>query len=303
MAEEAVKREESHQPTRVQAKSKLGRFLNKSKRGKYAALARLTMRTLRVPAVPVRLSFGAWWLAGRGTLDERLLNGDFESSELRFVESYLQAGMTVLDIGAHHGLYSLLAAKRVGRNGRVRSFEPSPRERKSFKRNLRINGFRNVQIESFALGSSAGRAELFLVEGAEDVCNSLRPPAAEVTTTKVSVEVRPLDEYLQRQKIEKVDFIKLDVEGAELEVLRGAKRLLSSAERPMILAEVQDIRTAPWGYRAEEIIRHLEELGFGWYGLSEAGSLIALDTTATSYDGNYVACPNERRRSGFQDEG
>ena len=284
---------EAHQPIRMPAKSKLGRFLNKSNRGKYAALARLAMRTLHVPVVPVRLSFGAWWLAGRGTLDERLLNGDFESSELRFVESYLQAGMTVLDIGAHHGLYSLLAAKRVGKNGRVRSFEPSPRECKFFRQNLRVNRCRNVQVESFALGSSAGRAELFLVEGAEDVCNSLRPPAAEVTTRKVTVEVRSLDEYLEQQKIGKVDFIKLDVEGAELEVLRGAMRLLSSEERPVILAEVQDIRTAPWGYRAEEIIRYLEKLGFGWYGLSEGGNLIALDTTAKSYDGNYVACPKE----------
>jgi FkbM family methyltransferase len=287
----AGRREETGRPVGAQAKSKLGRFLAKSNRGKYAALARLAMGTLRVPAVPVRLPFGAWWLAGRGTLDERLLNGKFETSELRFVESYLQPGMTVLDIGAHHGLYSLLAAQRVGKNGRVRSFEPSPRECKFFRQNLRINRCRNVQIENFALGSGPGRAELFLVEGAEDVCNSLRPPAAEVKTTKVSVEVRPLDEYLEERKIEKVDFIKLDVEGAELEVLRGAKRLLSSASRPVILAEVQDIRTASWGYRAAEIIRYLEEFGFCWYSLSESGDLIALDTKAIEYDGNFVACP------------
>jgi len=120
----------------------------------------------------------------------------------------------------------------------------------------------------------------------------LRPPAAEVTTTKVSVEVRSLDQYLEQQKIERVDFIKLDVEGAELEVLRGAKQLLSSANRPVILAEVQDIRAAPWGYRAEEVIRYLEELGFSWYRLSETGNLIALDTKATVYDGNFVACPD-----------
>ena len=285
------KSDETRQPFKAQANSKLGRFLAKSNRGKYAALARLAMRTLRVPAVPVRLSFGAWWLAGLGTLDERLLNGEFETSELRFVESYLEAGMTVLDIGAHHGLYSLLAAKRVGKNGRVRSFEPSPRECKSLKQNLRINRCRNVQVESFALGSSAGRAELFLVEGAEDVCNSLRPPAAEVAVAKVPVEVRSLDEYLEQQRIKKVDFIKLDVEGAELEVLRGASRLLRSAERPVILAEVQDVRTEPWGYRAKEIIRHLESLKYCWYSLAETGRLVPLDTRASSYDGNFVACP------------
>ena len=299
MPDVAGGREETERPVGAQAKSKLGRFLAKSNRGKYAALARLAMGTLGVPAVPVRLSFGAWWLAGQGTLDERLLNGEFETSELRFVESYLQPGMTVLDIGAHHGLYSVLAAKRVGKNGRVRSFEPSPRECKFLKHNLRINRCRNVQIENFALGSGSGQGVLFLVEGAEDVCNSLRPPAAEVTTTKVSVEVRPLDEYLEQQRIEKVDFIKLDVEGAELEVLRGAKRLLSSVNRPVILAEVQDMRTAPWGYRAEEVIRYLEEFGFCWYGLSESGGLTPLDTKAMVYDGNFVACPEEKSTVSF----
>src|SRR5260221_5026119 len=248
MPRESEKRGETQQPRRVQARSKLERFLTKSNRGKYAALARLAMRNLRIPAMPVRLSFGAWWLAGRGALDERLLSGDFETSELRFVESYLKAGMTVLDIEAHHGLYSLLASKRVGKSGRVRSFEPSPRERKFLKQNLGINRCRNVQVESFALGSCAGRAELFLVEGIEDGCNSLRPPAAEVTTTKLPIEVRSLDEYLEQRSIEKVDFIKLDVEGAEIEVLRGATRLLQADKRPVILAEVQDRRTAPWWY-------------------------------------------------------
>ncbi len=65
--------------------------------------------------MPVRLSYGAWWLAGPGSLDERLLNGDFESAELKFVERYLRPEMVVFDIGAHHGLYSVLAAKCVGR--------------------------------------------------------------------------------------------------------------------------------------------------------------------------------------------
>jgi FkbM family methyltransferase len=278
----------------MQPQSKIGRFLAKSSRGKYAALAKLVMRTFRVPAMPVRLSYGAWWLAGPGLLDERLLNGDFENSELKFVERYLQPGMVVLDIGAHHGLYSVLAAKCVGEKGRVRSFEPSPRERKYLKQNLGINHCHNVTVESVALGSSAGRTELFLVEGDNDGCNSLRPPSAAVTSRKVPVEMQSLDEYLRKQEIEKVDFIKLDVEGGELEVLRGATRLLQSAERPVILAEVEDIRTAPWGYKAEEIIRHLEGLEFCWYGLSQAGGLIPLDTNVTSYGGNFVACPEER---------
>src|SRR5882762_5614149 len=278
----------------MHATSKIGRFLAKSRRGKYASLAKLVMRTLRVPAVPVRLSYGAWWLAGPGLLDERLLNGGFETAEIKFVERYLKPGMVVMDIGAHHGLYSLLAAKCVGGSGRVCSFEPSPRERKYLKRNLIINHCRNVTVESIALGSGAGRTELFVVEGDKDCCNSLRPPSEQVRSQKVPVEIQALDEYLKNERIDKVDFIKLDVEGGELEVLRGAGQLLRSPDRPVILAEVEDIRTAAWGYRAEEVIRYLDGLGFRWYGLTEIGGLMPLDTSARSYDRNYVACPEER---------
>jgi hypothetical protein len=120
--------------------------LGKSNRGKYAALARLAMRTFRVPAMPVLLSYGAWWLAGPGSLDERLWNGDFESAELKFVER-LRPGMVAFDIGAHHGLYSVLAAKCAGEQGQVRSFVSSLRERKYLKQNLGINHCHNVTVE------------------------------------------------------------------------------------------------------------------------------------------------------------
>ena len=208
------------------------------------------------------------------------------------MQRYLKPGMVVMDTGTHHGLYSLLAAKCVGSSGCVRSFEPSPRERKYLKQNLVINHCHNVTVESIALGSSGGRSQLFVVEGDKDSCNSLRPPSEPVTSQKVPVEIQSLDEYLMNQGIEKVDFIKLDVEGGELEVLRGASRLLRSADKPVILVEAEDIRTAPWGYRAEEIIRHLDGFGFRWYSLSETGRLIPLDTSARSYNGNYVACPD-----------
>jgi FkbM family methyltransferase len=275
-------------------KSKLGKFLAKSNRGKYASVAKILLQRFHVPAVPMRLSYGAWWLARSGMLDERLIAGEFEGSEIRFVQRFLKPGMTVLDIGAHHGLYSLLAARCVGPMGRVMSFEPSPRERKYLIRNLKMNFCRNVQVESCALGSKAGHSELFLVNGAENGCNSLRPPAGMLATKKISVAVSSVDEYLRLKGIEKVDFIKLDVEGAELEVLRGASQLLQGSNRPVILAEVEDVRTGPWGYRAEEIIRHLEGKDFQWFGVCDSGSLVTLDTGVNNYDGNYVAWPKER---------
>src|SRR5437660_10883742 len=124
------------------------------------------------------------------------MHGEFEDAEKRFVQKFLQPGMTVLDVGAHHGLYTLLAAKRVGWRGRVIAFEPSSRERRRLLRHLRINGCWSVTVEACALGAEPGETELFVVEGRQDWCNSLRPPVVKEPTQAISVGVERLDDEL-----------------------------------------------------------------------------------------------------------
>jgi FkbM family methyltransferase len=241
------------------------------------------------------LPFGAWWFVRPDHIGIPISEGKFESAEFAFINKFLRPGMTVLDIGAHHGFYTLLAAKRVGPQGRVFSFEPSTRERKALLRHVRINGCRNVAVEGLALGSASGDAELFVVQGAQTGCNSLRKPAADVAGTLRTdqVHVVRLDDWLASTKIDAVDFIKLDVEGGELEVFKGAKKLLSGRPRPVILAEVQDVRTLPWGYRAKEIIGHLRDQGYRWFRLLPNGLLDELEATPDGIEGNFVACPGE----------
>jgi FkbM family methyltransferase len=240
------------------------------------------------------LAFGAWWLAKDRGLDQCLLDGGFEGAEIQFARRFLRTGMTVLDVGAHQGLYTLLASKRVGPNGRVIAFEPSPRERRWLVRHVRLNFCRNVRVEGFAVGSGPSEADLFVVEGREDWGNSLRPPAVESPTRRVRVEVISLDGYLAKNKNRQVDFIKLDVEGAELEVLRGAKQLLSGRPRPVILAEVYDMRTEPWGFRAREIVEYLHLLGYEWFELNADGGIARIEPDREVYDANLVAVPAER---------
>jgi FkbM family methyltransferase len=162
-------------------------------------------------------------------------------------------------------------------------------------RHVRLNGCTNVEVEALALGSERGDGELFVADGREDWCNSLRPPAIDAAARRVHVSVTTVDEFLSSRGIRNVDFIKLDVEGGELDVLKGSEKLLEQPPRPVLLVEVQDIRTKPWGYVAREIIEHLMRRGFRWFAIRESGSLEPLDVSASVLEGNFVACPEERQ--------
>jgi hypothetical protein len=123
------------------------------------------------------------------------------------------------------------------------------------------------------------------------------------STSIVPVHVISLDQWRADHLAGSVDFIKLDVEGAELSVLQGAEKLLGHRQRPVILAEVQDIRTQPWGYRAREIISFLTERGYKWFSISADGSLAPLPILAETFDGNFVACPEESESIiGYEEE-
>jgi FkbM family methyltransferase len=202
--------------------------------------------------------------------------------------------MIVLDIGANQGYYTLLSARKVGPRGRVLAFEPSPREMRRLKLHLWLNGCKNVEVSSSALGAVAGTEELYVVLGTETGCNSLRPPDVSQPTSLLSVRVECLDDVLNSRGMNHVDFIKLDVEGAELSVLEGAPELLRRSPRPVFLAEVQDIRTQPWGYRAKEILFYLSELGYEWFEPKPNGQMEKIALDSQNYDGNFVAVPQER---------
>jgi FkbM family methyltransferase len=273
---------------------RIGRFLTSPARRKYITLANRARRIFPGMPIPLRLPFGAWWLAAKSALDHELIYNEFERMETGFVERLLRRNMTVVDAGAHHGLYTLLASKRVGWHGRVIAVEPSPRECDRLEKHLRLNRCSNTELVSCALGENPGETDLYLVDGFQDWCNSLRPPAVDEPVRTVRVAVRRLDDVLAELGVSKVDFIKLDVEGAELSVLYGAMKLLQRESRPTILAEVQDTRTQPWGYAAREIVQFLVRMDYRWFAIAAKGALLPISCDQETYDANLVALPVER---------
>jgi len=276
------------------APQRIRRFLASPTRRKYITLANRARRIFPSMPIPLRLPFGAWWLAENSALDHELIYSEFEKMETDFVSKLLRRDMTVVDVGAHHGLYTLLASKRVGWEGHVIAIEPSPRECARLEKHLRLNRCSNVELVQCAAGEDPGETDLFLVDGFNDWGNSLRPPGIAGSTKTVRVRVRRIDEILSNLKIFKVDFVKLDVEGAELSVLYGAMQVLRREPRPAILAEVHDIRTAAWGYPAREIIQFLVRMDFRWFAIAAKGALLPINCNQETYNANLVALPVER---------
>jgi FkbM family methyltransferase len=241
---------------------RLERFLKKPWLGQVRAAGLYSRNVFPAMPIPIRLPNGYWWLAWNNYLGDHLLAGSFEELEYAFVQRFIKEGMVVLDVGANEGYYTVLASKRVGPRGRVIAFEPSPRERRRLRMNLWMNQCANVRVEGLALGSEEGPVNLHVVEGAETGCNSLRPPDIQGRTRPVQVAVTTLDEFLRRNAIPRIDFIKMDIEGAELNALQGAAGLLRTLPRPVLLIEVFEIRSRPWGYCSRDIVKILADAGY-----------------------------------------
>jgi FkbM family methyltransferase len=283
-------------PSHVGFLTRLGRFLKKPWLMQVRTAGLYSRHLYPSTPIPIRLPIGTWWLAWDNHLGHHLLSDGFEEPEYAFVRPFLKKGMTVLDIGANEGYYTLLASHCVGQSGQVIAFEPSPRERRRLCTNLLINNCRNVQVLALAVGSSEDQVNLHVVKGPESGCNSLRPPDIQGETQPVKVNMTTLDDFLRRNGTRRVDFIKMDVEGAELSVLGGAAALLRTTPRPFVMTEISDLRTRPWGYRAKEIASFLFNLDFALFQPTSRGRLnpMDVDEIETGCDFNIIAAPRER---------
>jgi FkbM family methyltransferase len=209
------------------------------------------------------------------------VTGWWEKADLKRAASTLESGQTVFDVGANVGLFALHAARAVGPTGRVFVFEPNPEVRRRLTRNLQLNRMTNVAVQLVALGDRIGEAKLFLpgpgssggaslLEGWRDMVDATRPdvPAGEDDTT--SVRLGTLDSFCEEHSIERIDSIKIDVEGLEPEVLEGGRRMLSSC-RPKMLIEFNRPALSVAGWTAQAFLQLLGELGYEVFMLPRFG--------------------------------
>ena len=201
--------------------------------------------------------------------------GSFEPNEFHFLDGILKPGMVFVDVGANDGYYTLFAARRVGPAGRVVSVEPSSRERGHLERNLARNGIGNVEIVPAALGAAPGHADLHLAHGVHTGHNTLgRFAHDDVVPARVErVPLETLDAVVARLGLPRVDVVKIDVEGAEANVIAGARNVLASM-RPILMLEMSDVALRAQGSREAALMETLRsELGYKILAFSPATGL------------------------------
>jgi|HubBroStandDraft_1064217.scaffolds.fasta_scaffold00014_95 FkbM family methyltransferase len=207
-----------------------------------------------------------WW-SGKAMPDRlarhMLIEGMYQQDVLAAFE-LLQPGDLVLDVGGHHGLMAIVAAKKVLPHGKVISFEPNPFARAIFDENCTLNAIRNVQIEPFALSDHPGSAKFYIQKGSvtwnssffrDFACQNGRD---EVEETEVPVST--LDEYAAARSLRPA-FLKIDAEGSEFLILKGALRMIEKC-RPILSMEFNPESAIVAGTTIEAMQTLLEELGY-----------------------------------------
>jgi FkbM family methyltransferase len=205
-------------------------------------------------------------------------HGWHHHKELKFLRRWLRPEMVFADVGANQGEFTLFAAKRL-RAGGVLAFEPSPSIFQQLKRNIELNGCENVLLHEVALGAAAQTAELFteppyaasIPDHVNEGMSSLFPSEDRPHRVAI-VEVKTFDELFKQSGFQRLDAIKIDVEGAEMAALRGASNAIREC-RPLIIVEVSEANFAAAGYTSADLLNFLQSLGYVVYRISDSGNL------------------------------
>ncbi len=196
----------------------------------------------------------------------------FETAEIAFMRGLLQPGDVVFDVGANAGLFTVIAARQVGANGRVYAFEPGQRELELLHHNVSINNLTNITIIPYAISDRNGTAQFAVAsDGALSSLGKTNHPEQKIIGWE-TVQTITLDSFAKDQGIARVDFLKIDVEGAERSVVRGAAAILADNPRLNVLFESDLRNTDCFGYTPQAFLSELVSSGLSVHCLVDEGS-------------------------------
>ena len=226
-------------------------------RGKLRLLGPLTPRQGRRAASVFNLRME---LDLSDSIQRHIYLGAYEPHETDIVRRWLKPGMTFVDAGANVGYFTALAASCMGPSGRVFSFEPQPQSFRKLSAMIERN--RLHQVSAFQCGLSSAEGELPLYLAPEDDGEQNATMVAHGAARRVVVPVKTLDQCARDFNIDRIDLLKVDVEGHEPQLFKGAARLLAERRIRAVLCEFNQVWLEKAGSSAEALHSELERAGF-----------------------------------------
>lgn len=224
----------------------------------------------------------------------------FEKECTVLASRLIDKGQTVFDIGANFGWYSCCFSNFVGKCGKVFSFEPTNITEMLYK-NIKINNSYEIcKINNFALGCKEEYLDIFIPKNLGEAYSSFKEHVdnnlygeSDVKRVKVS----KIDNYVRENNINKIDFIKIDVEGAELSVLQGGEAFLQN-NSPIIMFELEERHTKYFKYNPQDMIEFLNKLGYSVFEIDrdELLSIIEIDNFNDTKNNNFLAFKDECKK-------
>lgn len=192
--------------------------------------------------------------------------GAYEPEEHTNMLSLIEDGDVVFDIGANHGWYSLNIGKRFP-SCQIYAFEPMKKTLEFFKENIALNGLENVRPYNLGFWKEDAVLEFNYYEDTTGG-TSIGDLFGRADVQKVPCTVRMLDHFVQEEQVDRIDFIKIDIEGAELFALQGGEAALRQ-HKPKLFVEMLRKWAAKFGYHPNDIIRFMQGLGYQCFDIEQ----------------------------------
>lgn len=227
-----------------------------------------------------------WTAKDRTSLLGLGLTGVWEQEETSFLRRIVRPGQMVVDGGANYGYYTLLFSHLVGLRGKVHSFEPLNEAYRLLQQHVLLNNAEaNVLLNRYGLGERKERTNIYVMKGWGLGGATVRPSGDILMGT---CQIVPLDWYIKQKKINRVDFMKLDIEGSELSALKGSIQTLHNF-LPSLMIEITKDAYRDFGYTLNDLYDFLSGLRYSLYFLRR-GNVTRLSKNAfLHYHGNIFA--------------
>ena len=220
---------------------------------------RLASAGLRQRDVAVRNGIAKGLKFNTGESCPELALGTYEVPIQKIFAQHLKTGDVFYDIGANVGFFSIIAAKLVG-GGKVYAFEPGSENAKSIRHNAELNDFKQIEVIEKAVSNTSGTGEFLLAKysGGHALATADAPPDL---AGKVTVDLVSIDDLIASEQIEPPNFVKIDVEGAELDVLKGMTQTIKTYQ-PTVIYEVDDGDRAAYERKYQELADFFESFSY-----------------------------------------